>query len=326
LRPRRASRIGAEPPIISIIGLDATGVALGHALQAVKTRYEIRGHDPEPQRTREACAQGAIDRSEWNLLGAAAAADLIVVNEPLARTLETIGQIAPHLRDGSLVTDTVPTKAPVLACAAAAIRPGVSFVGGHPILGPPAHSTGGDRFQGATYCLMPLPTAAETAVKVLVGLVLAIGAQPYFIDAEEHDALVAGVDQMPELVQAVILRVLAASPSARDLRRLLGPALDKARREHGEWQARSGDALRANRRATLHWLDEILRELAEWRAALAEGDWQRAEAMLASGSEAIHTWPSDAGQSAETSAMQALEEYHPARQAFLGRLGRRPRA
>ncbi|MCC7019481.1 MAG: prephenate dehydrogenase/arogenate dehydrogenase family protein [Ardenticatenales bacterium] len=274
-----------RPPVIAIIGLGPVGTALGRALAHVRTDFRLVGHDRDAARAKAALAGGAIDEARWNLVAAVEDADLIVLTEPLDQTLLTLVHIAPHVRPGALVTDTTPVMRPVLR-AAADLPAGVSFISGHPILagrlvapdaeeGAPAGSaeeTAASPFTGIAYCIVPAASADAAAVRVLTDLIDAIGAEPYFIDADEHDALATAVDQLPHLAGAALARVLGHSPSATDIGRLMPPSM------HATWLAAGRDGVDAaaaavmDRSAVLAWLDALGRELAELRVRVEAAD------------------------------------------------------
>lgn len=344
-----------RPPVISIVGLGPLGVAMGRALAAVRTDFRLVGHDRAPERVRSAVAAGAIDDGRWNLIAAVDDADLVILAEPLAQALETLAVIGPHLRPGSLVTDTAPVMRPLLR-AAADLPPGVSYVSGHPVLSgsltdaapdavdaaaaavsstpastaaaapAPATSAAAGPFTGIVYCVVPAAGADAEAVRVLVDLIGAIGAEPYFIDADEHDALVAAVDQLPHLAGAALARVLGLSPSSDDLARLV------PRRMRATWLAagRGGDdaadAAVADRVAVLAWLDGLLRELGELRGRVASGDAAAVGAWLTEAEAARgRLAPPQAPRPGDAAAWQDVGPSNPLRALLLGQRKGRPR-
>lgn len=279
-------------PTIAIIGLGVMGRQLGKALQQVKRSYRIIGHDRKSDRVRAAIDELAIDSGEWNLLRAAETADLVLITEAVDEACETLEQIAPVLRPGTLVSDTAPIKAPVLEVARRVMPEGVSFIGGHPIpragarelasalsakdapnkdgeAGPDADEGAASIFEGATYCLSPLPDASRDAMKVLGNLVATIGAEAFFIDAEEHDALVGGVGMAPYLAGLALLSVADRSPSSRDLQRLAGPALLDAIAMADEEAAAYREAAHRDPDGTVRWLDQLIATLGEMRKTLS---------------------------------------------------------
>ncbi len=323
-RESKQKSSATRAPRIAIIGLGTDARALALALQRVKTDYELVGHDREAERARTALADGLVDRNEWNLFDAVEPADLVVLAEPLDQLLITLEQIAPHLRPGALVTDLAALKAPVLELATRVLPDEVSFVGGHLLIdrarvqraeqsrgagkggkrdgkragkregadsdSPVDAPTGTAPLHGATWCLSPAPNATDDAVRVLGRLVRAVGAEALFIDAKEHDALVAGVSLLPRLTAAAQLRLIAASPSADDLRRLADPTL-RVLLDDDDWRSPEDLATgSATRSALLHWLDGLETELARLRSALLDEGDDALTDLAAETTEAFAGW------------------------------------
>lgn len=326
---------GEGGPVVGIIGLGAMGTALGLALQKVKTRFSILGHDRDPERVRAARKAGAIDRGHWSVAETAARADLLILAEPLDALLETLADIAPHLRPGTLVTDTAAAKRPVLAAAERLMPVDSSFIGGHPIpraalTAPDADGKGlapailaGRAFESATYGLTPAPGASEDALRVLANLVRSIGAEPMYLDPLEHDGLVGGVQILPYLASGLLARVLDGSPSDRDLRRLAGPPLaamlDLVPPDAVEAEREAAVALRAG---LLHWVDRLAAEIQGLRAALADAEPAALAAFLAEADAARERWRDPrAPVGAEGEPDEAAQPFG-LRQLFFGRLGR----
>ncbi|MER3468785.1 MAG: prephenate dehydrogenase/arogenate dehydrogenase family protein, partial [Thermoflexus sp.] len=97
---------------ITIVGLGTMGVSLGLALRRALPQVRLVGHDPDPERAREALRHQAVDRTDWNLPGACEGADLVLLALPLAEIEGTLRAIAPALEEGTLVMDTAELKAP----------------------------------------------------------------------------------------------------------------------------------------------------------------------------------------------------------------------
>lgn len=383
MRGRKTDGDDERLPVISIVGLGPMGVRIGHALQAVKTRYTLLGHDVDAARVRAALGAGAVDRGTWSLAEAAAEADLLFLCEPVDAVCATLAQVAPHVRPGTLITDTAPLKAPVLAAAAQWVPEGVAFIGGHPIVrwptdgdarpdadartpavgdgggsvaAPPAPDAGSaaavarspaaapphrgappahDGLRGLTYCLCPAPQADETAMRVLASLVDGVGAIAYFIDPLEHDALVAGTHVLPAVLGAAVLRVLDRSPSAVDLRRLIGVDLQAMLEAAADADARADVAAALTGFTPLgQWLDRVVDEIGALRAALttagdAHGTRAPREAAadwLAAADRTRASWraaPVDP-RGRPPVAFDAVEHVNPLTQLLFGRR-KRPR-
>jgi prephenate dehydrogenase len=194
-----------------------------------------------------------------------------------------------------LVTDLGEVKAPVMALAARVVPAEISFVGGHLVIEPAnvaramavhlaarssrasraaggrgVEANGSPPLAGATWCLAPAPEASDDAVRVLVRLVRAVGAEPMFIDPQEHDALVAGASLMPRLVSGALLRLLSRSPSADDLRRLADPRWRAGLGGEAGADVEQRVATPAVRAGLLRWLEGLSGELDRVRDALSQ--------------------------------------------------------
>jgi prephenate dehydrogenase len=307
--------------IVTVIGLGAVGQTLGLALARVRANYRILGHDRDADRVKAALQAGAIDQGRWNVRDAVAEADLVVLTEPLDQLIETLAVVAEAVPAGALITDTASTKAPVLAAARRLVPEGVSFIGGHPVL---RRVPGADwTLTGATYCLMPLAGASDASVRVMTGLVEALGAHPLYIDAAEHDALVAAVVDLPELLAAALTNTVERSPSSRDLRRLAGPGFLDFAYVPDEGMAGRSVALLANAEAVLLWLDQVQHGLATVRSALVAGDGAALEVMLTDAAAAYADLAQPfVADEREAAVADELKDFNPIRNLFLGRWGR----
>lgn len=256
------------PTGIAILGLGEVGSALARALRPIIGGAEIWGYDAETSRAIAAQRAGEIDQWAPDPASAVRAAGLVFLTERSSQLSATLAAVAGKLRPGTILSDTARLKVPVLAAAAQYLPASVSFVGGHPILREPRADAGA--LEGAVYCLVPAPTASEDALRRLSDLVTAVGARPFYVDAAEHDALVAMLEVIPSLLDAVRLALVAKSPAARDLWQLTNVEEQASVARLADWWEQAAEDLEATRQATAMWLDRLLVELAGWRAALAE--------------------------------------------------------
>ena len=171
---------------VLIVGLGLIGGSIGLALRRWSDErkvdgrkpLEVVGFDTNLDQQRAAEKLGAVDRGVWDLAKAAREADVVVLSTPVNAMRGVMEDLAPHLREGSIVTDTGSSKAQVLEWASQTLPPGVNFVGGHPMAGKTQSIEGADAdlFTGATWCIAPSVRASEDAVRTVLGLVAATGA------------------------------------------------------------------------------------------------------------------------------------------------------
>jgi prephenate dehydrogenase len=323
-------KVSSRKPRVTIVGLDFVGASLGMALRQSGSVASIVGHDAQSEVSRQAKKLGAVDSTHWNLLSACEGSDLVVLAEPfgmLESTLETLG---PELKQGCVVLDTASVKAPVLEWADKYLPPGVFYVGGHPIVVGPASgqrtaSARADLFRNRAFCLTPSPQALPEAIKLVTDMVTVIGANPLFLDAEEHDGQLAAVEHLPGLVSVALLNVLSQQPAWRELRRVAGTSFDAVTRPvEAKWVG-GGGPYWGNRANLGRWIDVLLRELDSIRQDLQADGPEALEDRLAQGMEERERWLADhaSGQWERPVTPELPEKPNFLVDAFLGGLGRR---
>ena len=208
---------------VLIVGLGLIGGSIGLALRRWSEErkvdgrkpLEVIGFDPNLDHQRAAEKLGAVDKGAWDLAKAARDVDVVVLATPVNSMRDVMQDLVPHLQPGTIVTDTGSTKAEVLKWAAEILPRDVHFIGTHPMAGKTQSIEGADAdlFVGATGCVSPSVTASEEAVRTVLGLVSAAGAEPFFIDPDEHDAYVAGVSHLPFVLSAALMNAVSRDAS-----------------------------------------------------------------------------------------------------------------
>jgi len=263
--------------------LGVIGASLGLAFQSVEHNFEIVGHDKEPEVAGQARKIGAVDRTDWNLISACEPADIIFLALPVMAVRDTLEAIAPYLKPGCIVTDTVSTKQQVLAWAEELLPDNVNFIGGDPLVGAEGRGiefANEKLFQGALYCLTPLPSADEEALRVVAELVSLTGAQPFFIDPAEHDGLVAGAAQLPFIVSAALAKTLAESSAWRDLQRMAGYDFLEATAIAAVDPAVLRDSCLTNATSIARWIDACVESLNAIRGVITGADPEQVEQLF----------------------------------------------
>ena len=266
-----------EKPHVTIIGLGLIGGSIGLALREAEVAATVTGHDLDREANALAKKMGAVDRIEWNLPAACEQADLVILSTPIGGIEETLRVIGPVLRPGCVVLDTSTVKRPVLAWAAEYLPEKVHFVGGDPILGVSTDGQGGleaaraDLFRGGLFCIIPAPGIHESAIQLISDLVQILGASPLFLDAAEHDGLIAAVDHLPALLALALTEMVTGQPTWRELRKMAGPAFETGSSLVAADIVGYGGACFANQDNVLRWLDAFSEALTSLRRTLTEG-------------------------------------------------------
>jgi prephenate dehydrogenase len=326
-------------PQITIVGLGMIGASMGLALRQAGVASAVTGHDKDAGIANQARKLEAVDRVEWNLISACEKADLIILATPLGAIEPTLKAIAPYVHPGCVVIDTATLKAPVLAWAEAILPKGVHFVGADPIIvsppplaKPPGQAAGiealvtglkaarADLFKDALFCLVPTPQADPSAVKLAADLTTILGAKPFFLDATEHDSLLAAVDHLPAITALALLEMAIGQPSWNEVRKMAGQSFELATHLASTDPSSYSDLAVANRDNLVRWIDALSASLASLRRALAEGSQEALAERLTKAVAERDRWLNDraTGQLLETAQGSQMPGKAEMFDAFLG--------
>lgn len=260
---------------VTIIGLGLIGGSMGLALKRWsrenKSGLVIVGFDEQVSRQNQAKKMGAIDKSEWSLGKAVSDADIVVLATPVQAMKQLMEDIADDLKAGAIVTDTGSTKVDVMEWARS-LPTTVSFVGGHPMAGKAESldAADADLFKGSTWVVSPSVTAQEEAIRNVLGIIAAVGAESYFVDPVEHDSFVAAVSHLPFLSAAALIHGITSDPAWRDMRSLASSGLrDTTRLALGNPKMHRDIAI-TNRDAICRWIDQYIDSLRDVQALVAD--------------------------------------------------------
>lgn len=262
---------------VTIVGLGLIGGSIGLGLQRWSKEnsksgqaLEITGFDLDITQQQYAQKIHAINRAEWELSKAVRGADIVILATPVVAMKDLFQDIAPVLKPGAVVTDVGSTKADVLEWAAEYLPSSVHFVGGHPMAGKSESIEGADPdlFKGATWCVCPAVTASDEAIRNVLGMIAALGAEAFFLDPHEHDAYVAGVSHLPFVVSAAIMNATSGDTSWRDMKTLTATGFRDITRLASGSPAMHRDILLTNRAAVSRWITTMIGELEKVRASL----------------------------------------------------------
>jgi prephenate dehydrogenase len=198
-------------------------------------------------------------------------ADLVVLAGPPRAVIEDLARMAT----GALVTDVAGVKLPVVRAAVHLAH----FVGGHPMAGrehagPKAASAA--LFRGASWILCS-DGAADADLAAMSELVEGFGAVPVVMTAAEHDAAVAAISHLPQIVASALVQVAGDDPHALDLAAGSFRDLTRVALSEPTWWA---ELLVANESQVREVLADLRDVLDSWTSALEEGAVDRLSAHL----------------------------------------------
>ncbi len=271
---------------VTIIGLGLIGGSLGLALKRWSRENQdalrVVGFDGDVSKQNKASRMGAIDASEWSLGKAVANADIVIVATPVQAMRDVFADIAEDLKPGTIVTDTGSTKVDVVKWASELLPTTVSFVGGHPMAGgsESLDAASADLFADATWVICPAVSASDEAVRNVLGIVAATGAESYFVDPVEHDSYVAAVSHLPFIAAAAMVNAVTEDTSWRDMQTLAASGFkDTTRLALGSPEMHRDIAL-TNRESIVRWIDQYIDELRAMQHELQGGGDELAETMF----------------------------------------------
>jgi prephenate dehydrogenase len=259
---------------VTIIGTGLIGGSIGLALKAAKLPdLELIGYDIESAAMGDARKMGAIDRGAPDLPEAVKGAKLVIVATPPLAVRQVFEIIAPHLLEGAIITDTASTKTMPARWARELLPEHASYVGGHPMAGKETQgikAAEATLFKDKSWAVVPSPAAGEGAVKSVLGLVSILGAEPLFVDPEEHDQYVASISHLPLVLSAALFSLVRQSPSWDDIAPLAASGFrDLTRLASGDPRM-SHDICATNSDAIAHWIDRYIGELLRFKDLIQE--------------------------------------------------------
>ena len=307
---------------ITIVGTGCIGTSIGLALQRAQEPLRVVGHDKKQAHATSAQRMKAIHAAEWNLINACEPADLIILALPLAGIPDTLKAIAPYLKPGCVITDTASLKQPVLRWAAELLPEHVNFVGGNPIVtgegyGPEAARA--DLFEGSLFCVVADQRTHPDAVKLVSSYVALLGARPYYLEAAEHDGLMAGAVHLPLALALALTDGAIHSSGWRELRKVAGGDFERLTSLIGEDAEALSSLLLANQEPLLRWLDTYGETLRSVRELLATSNRETLTKFVEAAIIARRQWLVDRrNRFAEGSPVGEIERPNLLRQMLLG--------
>lgn len=283
-----------DRPTVAILGLGIVGASLALALRRSGQVQAVIGWDPDFDVARQAQKHGVADRYARGAADAVREAPVVFVATGPDRFQDMVTAIAPRLKPGATVCSIVELHEAMGRVAAQALPDNVSFLCGHPILADAVDADtvpAAQLLQGAAFCVTPLASAHPDAVAYVTHLAETLGMEVFFVDAREHDAFAAGVEQLPAALAAALMRVASNEPRWRELGRLAGGEFRHATAPADADPARRQASLAAGREHAVRWLDAMIAELTGLRDGLQDG--REPADFFASASEARRKWLAD---------------------------------
>lgn len=200
-----------DPPVFGRIGIVGMGLIGGSIALAARQRWAsglLVAVDTK-EVLEKAMARHAADVAADDP-AVLAEVDLVVLAAPVRQNLDLLARLPDCLAGRAVVTDTGGTKREIVE-AARALPARIEFVGGHPLGGA---ARGGidharaDLFAGRPWVFTPESTAPGPTLDRLFAFATGLGAVPRAMSPMEHDALLAYISHLPQLVSSALMHVI----------------------------------------------------------------------------------------------------------------------
>ena len=120
---------------VTIIGLGLIGSSICHAAKRGRLTDRLVGFDSNAAVRVRAREIGFADAIEDDLAVAVTGADLVILCSPVGSYRQLAQDIAPHLKQGAILSDVGSVKGAVVKDVSPFVPEGVHFIPAHPIAG-----------------------------------------------------------------------------------------------------------------------------------------------------------------------------------------------
>ena len=228
----------------------------------------------------------AIETSFEN--GAMCDADLIFLAAPIGGIIDFLKTNHTQIKPGAIVTDAGSTKVEICRVAKKSLPQAITFIGGHPMAG--SEHTGieyarADLFEGATWALTQDEAVPATQFESLKTLIESFGARTLLATPEAHDAAVALISHLPQLLASSLADLL--NEESELARRLAASGWrDMTRLAASSWSVWR-DICLTNQPHISTALGQMIAELQQLKEALDVRDFNQVRELFTNANESV---------------------------------------
>jgi cyclohexadieny/prephenate dehydrogenase len=193
---------------LAIIGPGLIGSSIMRAARAQGAVRTIVTSSRSPETRDRVVALGIADKVVETNADAVKGADLVIVCVPVGVCGKVAEEIAPHLKDGAIVSDVGSVKGSIVRDMAPHLPDNVHFVPAHPVAG--TEHSGPDAgfaelFENRWCILTPPEETNAEAVDRLAAFWSLLGANVEIMTPEHHDLVLAVTSHLPHLIAYTIV-------------------------------------------------------------------------------------------------------------------------
>lgn len=261
---------------ISIIGLGLIG---GSIAQALKSKHQITGFDPDTNTQNQALKSGISIRK--NLAECVKDADLVIVAAPTTQSENTLKELN-KINFLGFVTDICSVKAPLLNAAQ-----GLNYVGSHPMAGSTEagfNSANSELFKDAPWAVSITNDTKEDALLAVIKIISELGAFVVPVDPIEHDESVVLSSHLAHVVASAYAKSVGESEFAQLAQLLAGGSFRDLTRVTTSPADRTAEIVWPNRKSLSRVVENLGANLSKLQDLLDQGSQADIEKFLSSAS------------------------------------------
>jgi len=188
---------------VALLGIGLIGSSMAHAMRRAGAAGHIAGYSHRAETLELARGIGFADSLSNDPAEVVRDADLVVLATPVGSFAELAQTIAPHLKQGAILSDVGSVKTAVIRDVGPHVPDGVHFIPAHPIAGTEQSGPSAgfaELFDGRWCILTPPPGTNADAVAKLQRFWQALGSQVEVMEARRHDLVLAITSHLPHLI------------------------------------------------------------------------------------------------------------------------------
>ncbi len=263
---------------IGFIGLGLIGGSLAKTIRRIHPEIRLIACNRTASVLSEAMRDGVIDQQCFEITSAFRECDIIFLCVPVITMRSVLKDLAPHLREGAILSDVGSTKGDIFSLVE---EMGLQehYIGGHPMAGSEktGYSNATDRmFENAWYILCPGSEIPISTLSRFSEFISSLGAMPLILTAEEHDYVTAAVSHVPHVISASLVNMVKDLDSPKEYMRTIaaGGFKDITRISSSSpqmWQ----EICLANADNICVVLDRYIRALTDFRFSIRNGNAEK---------------------------------------------------
>lgn len=243
---------------IAMIGLGLMGGSM--ALSLKERCRRLSALDLHLPTLELACRQEIVHLAESDPAKALADPDLVILACPVPAILDWLERLPEYIQHPCIVLDLGSSKRTIVA-ALETLPENFDPIGGHPICGRERLSLANAEhflYRDAPFVLTSLSRTSERARSAALQVVGALGAEPVWLDADDHDRILGATSHLPYLLSSAL-----ADSTESDAAPLVGPGFRSSARLAGTPSSMMLGVLLSN-------ADNVLVSIKNFRQSLDE--------------------------------------------------------